>query len=65
MRGKLGRTPTQQIEIFDKSGCDENETDKTTTVVEYSKEFFSVSLIFVVKRPMLTVCFACILQGRR
>ena len=39
MRGKLGRTPTQQIEIFDKSGCDENETDKTTTVVAYSKEF--------------------------
>ena len=39
MRGKVGRTPTQQIEIFDKTGCDENETDKTTTVVAYSKEF--------------------------
>ena len=35
----MGRTPTQKIEIFDKSGCDENETDKTTTVVVYSKEF--------------------------
>ena len=39
MRGKLGRTPTQQIEIFDKTGCGENETDKTTTVVAYSKGF--------------------------
>ena len=39
MRGKLGRTPTQQIAIFDKGGCDENVTDKTTIVVAYSKEF--------------------------
>ena len=40
MRGKLvGRIATQQIEVFDKTGCDENETDKTTTVVAYSKEF--------------------------
>ena len=39
MRGKFGRTPTQQLKIFDKGSCDENETDKTTTVAAYSKEF--------------------------
>ena len=39
MRGRLGRTVTHLIEIFDKTGCDENETDKTTTVVAYSKKF--------------------------
>ena len=40
MRGKFGRRPTHQLEIFDKGSCDKNETDKTTTVVVYSKEFF-------------------------
>ena len=39
MRGKLGRRPTHQLEIFDKGSCDKNETDKTTTVVAYSKKF--------------------------
>ena len=36
---RKGRTVTQLIEIFDKTGCDETETDKTTTVVAYSKGF--------------------------
>ena len=36
---RKGRILTQLIEIFDKTGCDENETDKKTTVVTYSKKF--------------------------
>ena len=39
MRGKIGRRPTHQLDIFDKGSCDKNETDKTTTVVAYSKKF--------------------------
>ena len=39
MRGKFGRTATQLIEIFDKAGCDKNETDKTTAVIAYLKKF--------------------------
>ena len=35
---RKGRTITQLIEIFDKTGCDENKTDKTTTAVAYSKK---------------------------
>ena len=47
MRKGILITQLKIFEIFDKTGCD--ETDLKTTVVAYSKNFFSVSLILVVK----------------